>query len=502
MGLSEVLVSSPGSVLGLVLVLLLVYLIYNNLDSDQGPPGPPGPKPVPILGNLLQIDLKKPYETLIQLSKEYGPVFMVWMGPQKVVVLAGYKTIKEALVNHAEVFGDRHVVPIIRDIMVKDNYGVTWSNGEKWRELRRFALTNLRDFGMGKRVCEEKIIEEAQCLCQVFNNFRKKAFDMTEPVNCAVSNITSSLVYGSRFEYSDPEFTTIVKYTTTNTQLLGSPSVQIYNLFPWLGHLVPNRNKMFKQRKKSDEQNQRFFKKLRDTLNPHMPRGFVDAFMLRQKKESGVPNSPYQEENMASSILQLFAAGTETTSTTLRWALLLMVKYPHIQDQVREEIFRVIGAREVQTEDRKDLPFTDSVIHETQRIANVVPLSLPHQTSQDITFQNYFIKKGTTVWPLLTSVLYDESEWEKPHSFYPAHFLHKDGTFRKRDAFMPFSAGRRICLGEGLARMELFIFFVTLMQRFRFTAPPGVNVDELELMSCVGFTLNPVPHKLCAIPCA
>uniref|UniRef100_A0A3B4AIA9 Uncharacterized protein n=1 Tax=Periophthalmus magnuspinnatus TaxID=409849 RepID=A0A3B4AIA9_9GOBI len=152
--------------------------------------------------------------------------------------------------------------------------------------------------------------------------------------------------------------------------------------------------------------------------------------------------------------------------------------------------------------DRKDLPFTDAVIHETQRIANIVPLSLPHQTSQDITFQNYFIKKGTTVWPLLTSVLYDESEWEKPHTFYPAHFLHKDGTFRKRDAFMPFSAGRRICLGEGLARMELFIFFVTLMQRFRFTVPPGVNKDELDLTSRVGFTLNPAPHKLCAIPCA
>uniref|UniRef100_A0A3B4BAP9 Uncharacterized protein n=1 Tax=Periophthalmus magnuspinnatus TaxID=409849 RepID=A0A3B4BAP9_9GOBI len=341
-------------------------------------------------------------------------------------------------------------------------------NGLLWRELRRFALTNLRDFGMGRKVCEDKIIEEAQCLCQVFNDFRGKVFDMTEPVNCAVSNIISSLVYGSRFEYNDPEFTTLVKF-----------KVNILTV-TW------------------------FSKKLRDTLNPQMPRGFVDAFMLRQKNVSGseAPDSPYQEENLAAAVLQLFAAGTETMSATLRSALLLMVKYPHIQDQVREEIFRVIGTREVQTEDRKDLPFTDAVLHETQRITNIVPLSLPRQTSQDITFQKYFIKRGTTVWPLLTSVLYEESEWEKPHSFYPAHFLHKDGTFRKRDAFMPFSAGRRICLGEGLARMELFIFFVTLMQRFRFTAPPGVNVDELELMSHVGFTLNSVPHKLCAIPCA
>uniref|UniRef100_A0A3Q3INZ7 Uncharacterized protein n=1 Tax=Monopterus albus TaxID=43700 RepID=A0A3Q3INZ7_MONAL len=104
--------------------------------------------------------------------------------------------------------------------------------------------------------------------------------------------------------------------------------------------------------------------------------------------------------------------------------------------------------------------------------------------------------QGTTVYPLLTSVLYDETEWERPHSFYPAHFLDKDGKFVKRDAFMPFSAGHRICLGESLARMELFIFFTTLLQHFRFTPPPGVSEDELDLTPRVGLSLNPLPHKL------
>uniref|UniRef100_A0A8C6TTP8 Cytochrome P450 2K1-like n=1 Tax=Neogobius melanostomus TaxID=47308 RepID=A0A8C6TTP8_9GOBI len=467
MGFTDALLSSPGTVLGAVLVLLLFYLFY-GLGSDQGPPGP---RPFPVVGNLLQLDLKQPYNTLMEYSKQYGSVFTVWLGPKKVVVLAGYKTVKEALVDNAD-------PQQVRFLLCP---GVIWSNHELWREVRRFALTNLRDYGMGKRACEDKITEEAQYLCDVFKNFKGKPLDTTQPMNQAVSNIICSMVYGSRFEYDDPKFVALVSDANRIIQIAGSPSVQIYNLFPWLGRLSVGC--------------------VLDSRQKHVPVCFLFFTFCLYSSEFGVPDSPFDEDNLLQTVLQLFNAGTDTTATTLRWGLLIMAKYPHLQDQVREEISRVIGSRQVLIEDRKDLPFTDAVIHETQRIANIVPMAIPHRTSQDITFQGHFIKKGTTVFPLLTSVLYDESQWEKPHSFHPAHFLDKDGKFVKRDAFMPFSAGRRICLGEGLARMELFIFFVTLMQRFRFTAPPGVSEEELELVPRVGFTLNPTAHELCAVPC-
>ena len=70
------------------------------------------------------------------------------------------------------------------------------------------------------------------------------------------------------------------------------------------------------------------------------------------------------------------------------------VSFVHIA-QVQEELTRETGSRQVRVEDRKKLPYTDAVIHETQRLANIVPMALPHTTSQDITFQGYFIKK---VW--------------------------------------------------------------------------------------------------------
>ncbi|KAJ8017130.1 hypothetical protein DPEC_G00014560 [Dallia pectoralis] len=167
--------------------------------------------------------------------------------------------------------------------------------------------------------------------------------------------------------------------------------------------------------------------------------------------------------------------------------------------RVQEEISKVIGSRQPMAEDRKNLPYTDAVTHEIQRMANIAPLSLPHATSQDVTFQGYFIKKGTDVIVLLASVLKDESEWETPHSFNPAHFLNDKGQFVKRDAFLPFPAGRRACPGESLARMELFLFFTSLLQRFHFSPPPGVTEDDLDLTPVVGTSLFPPDHQLCVV---
>ncbi|XP_072916302.1 cytochrome P450 2K1-like isoform X2 [Hemitrygon akajei] len=174
----------------------------------------------------------------------------------------------------------------------------------------------------------------------------------------------------------------------------------------------------------------------------------------------------------------------------LRWAMLLMMKYPQIQEKVHDEITTVIGSeRFPRTEDHKNLPYTNAVIHEIQRFANIVPLNLMHSTTEDVNFKGYFLPKGTPVMPLLTSVLYDKTQWETPNDFNPSNFLDADGKFVKRDAFAPFSMGRRDCAGETLARMELFLFFTILIQRFRFQVPP--NVTNLQLVSGVAFTSVP-----------
>ncbi|MED6249317.1 Cytochrome P450 2K1 [Ataeniobius toweri] len=459
---------------------------------------PPGPRPLPLFGNLFQVDLKKLDQSLFNLSKKYGPVFQVFFGPKKVVVLAGYRTVKQALVNHADEFGNREISPVFYDFT--KGHGILFSNGEPWKEMRRFALTTLRDFGMGRKISEEIIIEECHYLTEEFEQFEEKAFNNTKAIHYAASNVISALMFGKRFEYKDLVFQAMVERDNETIHLTGSASLLIYNIYPWLGPLLKNWRDMIKNVEDGKADATKIIKNLKETLDPEICRCFVDAFLIRKKhlEDSKVLNLHYHDENLLYTVVNLFAAGTDTTATTLKWCLLYMAKFPHVQERVQEELSRVVGSRQIRTEDRKNLPYTDAVIHESQRLANIVPMALPHAISKDVTFQGYFIKEGTTVFPLLTSVLYDETEWENPYSFSPSHFLDSEGKFIRRDAFMPFSAGRRACLGESLARTELFLFFTSLLQHFRFTPPPGVSEDQLDLTPVVGVTLAPTPQNLCA----
>ncbi|XP_051573113.1 cytochrome P450 2K6-like [Myxocyprinus asiaticus] len=490
---------STGILLGILLLFVVVYLLLSGSSSQDEGKEPPGPKPLPLLGNLLMLDLKKTYVSLCDLSKQYGSVFTVHFGPKKVVVLAGYKTVKQALVNLSEEFGDRDITPIFHDF--NQGFGILFSNGENWRQMRRFALSNLRDFGMGKKGSEEKIIEESKYLREEFEKFEGKPFDTSLPVSLAISNIILSIVYGNRFEYSNPWLHGMVQRSYENMKMVGSASVQLYNMFPWLCPFVKNQKQIMNNLKNNFKESEELINGLLKTLDPQDPRGFADSFLVRQQKdkESAEKETPFHTKNLFYSINNLFAAGTDTTTTTLCWSLLLMAKYPEIQDKVQEEIDRVIGGRQPVVEDRKNLPYTDAVIHETQRLASILPISVPRKTSCDVHLNGYLIKKDTSIVPLLITVLRDENEWETPNTFNPGHFLNKQGQFIKNDAFMPFSAGRRVCVGESLARMELFLFFTSLLQNFRFTPPPGMSEDELDLTPSVGFTLNPSPHKLCAV---
>ncbi|XP_054239328.1 cytochrome P450 2K6-like isoform X1 [Indicator indicator] len=482
----------------LILIFLLILKSQHVWKSHTRGNFPPGPRPLPIIGNLHIMNLERPHLTMLELAKTYGPVFSIQMGPWKMVVLSGYDTVKEALVNQAEAFAGRPKLPIVKD--TGNGKGVIFSDGENWKVMRRFTLTTLRDFGMGKKAIEDFIVQEYGHLAENIEAEKGKPLDMTLMMNSATANVIVSILLGKRYDYEDPTFRRLLALLNQNIRIFGSPSISIYNMFPFLGFLLKDYKTFLQNMKEMNAFIKATFIEHLKTLDRNDQRSFIDTFLVRQQEENGKANGYFHNENLTEVVRNLFAAGMETTSTTLRWGLLLMAKYPEIQKQVQEEIEEVIGSNPPRIEHRTQMPYTDAVIHETQRFANILPLNLPHETTADVTLKGYFIPKGTYIVPLLASVLRDETQWEKPDVFYPEHFLDSNGKFVKKDAFMPFSAGRRICAGETLAKMELFLFFTSLLQRFTFHPPPGVSISDLDISPSSGITVPPLTQAICAVP--
>ncbi|XP_075057378.1 cytochrome P450 2K4-like [Mixophyes fleayi] len=486
----------PFTIIMSAVVILFLAYVFTNRKQHNYKNFPPGPKPLPIIGNIHMIDMAKPHKTLIEMSKKYGSVFSVQLGMTKMVVLCGYDTIKDALINHAEEFTDRPRTPVF-DKILKGN-GIVFANGENWKVMRRFAISTLRDFGMGRKTIENKIIEEAECLTQKIKSHGGKSFNNLTIINAAVANIIVSILLSRRFEYDDPTILQLMGSVNENIRLLGRPMVRLYNSFPSVMDWLPGAHrKIFENAEKFQSFLRATFIKQKKDLDVNDQRNLIDVFLAKQRE--GKPESTlyYHNDNLNALVGNLFAAGMETTTTTLRWGLLLMMKYPDIQIKVQNEIERVIGSASPQIEHRKQMPYTDAVIHEIQRFGDIAPANVPHATSQDVTFRGYFIPKGTPVIPLLTSALKDGTYFERPEEFYPEHFLNSQGHFKKNDAFIPFSMGKRSCAGENLAKMELFLFFTTLLQNFTFKAPPGAKLDLTPTLSS---TNAPEPYETCAIP--
>ncbi|OXB77678.1 UNVERIFIED_CONTAM: hypothetical protein H355_003507 [Colinus virginianus] len=437
-----------ASVLLLVCVACLLSIAQWRKRTGKGKM-PEGPVPFPIVGNILQVKPKNLAKSLEKLSEKYGPVFSVQLGPTPVVVLSGYEVVKEALIDRGDEFAARGHMPI----------------GDRANK------------GLGM------------------------PFDPTFKLSCAFSNIICSIVFGKRFDYKDKKFLSLMNNMNNIFEMMNSRWGQLYQMFSSILDYLPGpHNNIFNEIDAVKAFVAEEVKLHQASLDPSAPQDFIDCFLSKMLQEKDNPKSHFHMKNLITSTIDLFTAGTETTSTTVRYGLLLLLKYPKIQEKVQEEIDRVVGrSRRPCVADRTQMPYTDAVVHEIQRFITLIPMSMPHAVTKDIHFRDYIIPKGTTVYPLLSSILYDGKEFPNPTEFDPGHFLNQNGTFRKSEFFIPFSAGKRICPGEGLARMEIFLLLTAILQNF--TVKPVVNPEELSITPTLSGTGNVPPHyQLCAIP--
>ncbi|CAH2285540.1 cytochrome P450 2D17 [Pelobates cultripes] len=478
--------------IGLALFLVLDVVKHRLRKQSY----PPGPYPMPFVGNLFTLDFNNFPETLLKMRNKYGNVFSLQMFSENMIVLNGYDAVKEALVTKSEDTADRPPTPIFDHLGF--NNGVVFCNyNQHWKERRRFTLSTLRDFGMGKKSVEERVREEAGFLCSAFSAEKGCAFDPLLLLNNAVSNVICSVIFGERFDYSDKTFRKILALLRETFERSNGVMPQLYKIFPWLIKIPGPHQKLFTLQRAYIECLNEIISRHRETWDTNIRRDFIDAFFEEMEKNKNDSQSSFNDLSLMCTISDLFIGGTETTSNTLRWALLMMLLHPHIQCRVHEEIDKVIGSNRIPSvEDQLNMPYTNAVIHETQRYGNILPMALFHMTCKDTKIQGYDIPKGTTIIPNLMSVLKDETVWEKPYQFYPEHFLNAQGNFMKRESFIPFSAGRRICLGEHLAKMELFVFFTSLLQRFEFCIPPKQPSPRDDPVFT--FNFSPQQFQLCA----
>ncbi|KAB0382330.1 hypothetical protein FD755_004247 [Muntiacus reevesi] len=462
-----------------LLLLLLLLLVVTLVLPETRARGhlPPGPTPLPLLGNLLQLRPGALYLGLLRLSKKYGPVFTVYLGPwRRVVVLVGHEAVQEALGGQAEEFSGRGMVATLDGTF--DSHGVFFSNGERWRQLRKFTTLALRDLGVGKREGEELIQAEARCLVEALQGTKGRPFDPSLLLAQASCNIVCSLVFNLRLPYDNEEFQAVVRAAGGIAVGVSSPWGQTYEMFSrflqclpgphtqLLGHLGTVAAFATQQVRQHE-----------GSLGASGPaRDLVDAFLLKMAKEKQDPNTEFTDENLLMTVVYLLFAGTVTVSTTIRYTLLLLLKYPQVQERVQEELMRELGASQGPSlGDRARLPYTDAVLHEAQRLLALVPMGIPRALTKTTRFRGYTLPQGTEVFPLLGSILHDPAVFEKPEEFNPGRFLDADGKFKKHEAFLPFSLGKRVCLGEGLARTELFLLFTAILQAFSLEGPcpPG-----------------------------
>ncbi|XP_069069012.1 cytochrome P450 2J4-like [Pleurodeles waltl] len=478
--------------LGLLFALLVAHFFKLQWLRRRYPPGP---TPLPIIGNLWTLKFVLHHEILMQLAKTYGNIFTVWLGHTPVVVLNGCQTIREGLIGHSAELSGRPTTPLFEKI--SKGKGVLFSSGHNWKQQRRFGLMTLKNLGLGKKNLEARIQEEAESLVEYFATKKGEILDPAPAIVYSVTNVISAVIFGHRFSRDDKELHRLIESMSVVIDKLASMCARLFDVFPWLmRHLPGPHNDLF-------ESNAYVLKFVKKEIKSHKENGFSqepqDMIGFYLNKLSQDPPSTFDEANMISLASDFLGAGMETTTTTLCWALLYLVNQPEIQEKVQKELSATFGESQViQYEDRKRVPYTNAVIHEVLRISSIAPIGITRQTVNDTSLQGFNIEKGTLIIANLSSSLYDPAYWETPRQFNPGHFLDEEGNFIQKEAFLPFSAGHRACLGEQLARTELFIFFTSLLRAFTFKLPEGVK--NVNMDPVFGGTMKPHPYQICAVP--
>ncbi|NXG59668.1 CP1B1 protein, partial [Hemiprocne comata] len=418
----------------------------------------------PLVGNVLELG-RLPHLAFGRRASRSGPIFQLRLGGRRVVVLNGEAAIRRALVGLGSRFAGRPDFP-------------------------SFTLVS------GGRSVERHVAAEAGELLRLFLRRSRDGtfFEPSPLLVVANANVLCALCFGRRYGHADSEFTGLLGRNDRFGQTVGAGS--LVDVLPWLLRFPNPVRHVFRDFQALNQELHSFVRakvaQHRQTFDPHALRDVSDA-MIATVEYSNTSTEGLGPEDVEGAMTDIFGAGQDTTSTALSWVLLLLLKHPQLQQDLQAELDRVVGRSRLPTaDDRPHLPLLEAFIYETLRYSSFVPITIPHATTDDVELEGFHIPKGTVVFINQWSVNHDSTKWPDPQRFDPTRFLDKQQRLDRdrADSVMIFSAGQRRCIGDQLAKLQLFLFAALLLHQCSFLPNPAEQLT----MDCIhGLALKPRP---------
>ena len=428
-----------------------------------------------------------------ELAQKYGPIMTMYFGSVRVVQVSSTKLVKQALVAQGKEFNARAEPFVFNDPNLSD--GFIFAQGDEWQSSRRWLVKGMRDVGLGKNQMVMKINDEVEHLIALIDS---KQGEMLEPLNSFIEPVCSiicGIITSHPYDPKNPQmkraFDSICAFMKQSNL-----SNFIHFCFPMLSHVSSSPNG-----KKVAEAYDAFIEMIVPIIearrkdfvkNSGEPvRDLIDLYLETEDTDQGIDVRKFSR-----AMAELFAAGQDTSIKTLAWLLLFVTMNPEIQKRCQREIDAVIDTdRMPQPSDRQKLVYIEAVINETSRLAGVAGIGALH-SNWDIhrQIEGYDIPPYTAVVYNSHALHRDADYWDNPKEFRPERWLDGDGKLVNHgDHYMPFGAGPRFCLGEQLAKAEMFHFTVALLQRFDFKLETQINdFDDGDF----GFTNEPPSFKV------
>ncbi|CAN6304546.1 unnamed protein product [Urochloa humidicola] len=477
--------------------LAAVYLLGNGRRRRDLPPGP---RPLPLIGSLHLLG-NQPHRSLARLAKTHGPLISLRLGTVTTVVASSPAAAREFLQRHDAAFSNRSV-PDAPGAHSK-NSAVWLPNAPRWRALRKimgaelFAPHRLDSLQHLRREKAQELVDHVGTLAR-----KGEAVDIGRVAFATSLNLVSRTIFSRDLTSLDDaggsrEFQEVV---TDIMEAAGYPNVSDYfpavaafDLQGWRRHLA----RLFARLHRIfDEEIDR---RLREREADESKRNdFLD--LLLDAMEDGENAAGLDRDTLRSLFMDLFAAGSDTSSSTVEWAMTELLQNPTSMAKVCEELATVIGSgKSIEESDIGKLPYLQAVVKETFRLHPPAPLLLPRHTQADIKIMGYTIPQGSRVFVNVWAMGRDKETWPEPEKFMPERFLGKTVDLRGGDFdLIPFGGGRRICPGMPLAIRMVHLLLASLLNQFTWRLPAEVERNGVDMAEKFGLTLTKaVP--LCAI---